>query len=154
MSMGETSMGEAHRGGPVKRRLLLKLGLLALLAIIGFVVIVWPRINERITEENFKQVQKGMTEQEVRDILGPPGVYTARAITGKYFISWNWPTGAELIEKWGGREWVGDDVTVYVLFDEDGRVDHFFLGELDRLHAYERSWLQKLRGWVRGVVGR
>jgi hypothetical protein len=57
-----------------KRTLLVALAGLTVVVAAG-VVVLWPRASSRVTPENFDRIRKGMTQQEVEAVLGPPGDY-------------------------------------------------------------------------------
>src|SRR5262245_21227566 len=67
----------------MKKRWLLRLGLLAGLALFGFWFALWLTAPEhRITEWHIKQIKKGMTLEEVQAILkAPPGDYMSKPVS-------------------------------------------------------------------------
>jgi outer membrane protein assembly factor BamE (lipoprotein component of BamABCDE complex) len=133
-----------------RKRLLLILGCLGLVLLAGYVTLrLTAPPGHRITWDNICAIKKGMTQADIKAILGvPPGVYSSTP-TGYYFFS-NYnrgspPTGLELIKTFGGKEWVGDGVSAYVLFDENGRAVEIHGGlVLDG----DESFLDKIRHWL------
>jgi hypothetical protein len=92
-----------------RRRLLLSLVLLVALAVAGVGVVAWlAGPKHRINRESLSQIQRGMTLQEVKDLLGgPPGDYSRSALVVRY---------------WPGPQWIGEDFAIQVWFDRQGRV--------------------------------
>jgi hypothetical protein len=133
-----------------RKRLLLIFGCLAavLLAGYGTLRLTAPKYH-RITEKNFEKIQKGMTEEEVEALLGTrAGVYSPQK-TGSYFTikhPWSMPSGLWLIQKYGGKEWVGKEIGIYVLFDRTGRVTESLRGTVRE--DGDESFLTKLRRWL------
>src|SRR5262245_47032505 len=64
----------------MKKRWLLRLGLLAGLALFGFwLVLWWTAPAYRINEETFSLLQPSMTDKEIVRLIGvPPGDYRSR----------------------------------------------------------------------------
>jgi outer membrane protein assembly factor BamE (lipoprotein component of BamABCDE complex) len=64
----------------IKRKWLLRLAGLALIAVVGLWLIAWWLAPEnRMSWETFEQIEVGMSEDEVIAILGvPPGTHTTR----------------------------------------------------------------------------
>jgi hypothetical protein len=59
-----------------------------------------------------------------------------------------------LLERWGGREWVGEEHSIYILFGDDGGVKFKALGETlleDGSHAAarDRGLLARVLRWFR-----
>jgi hypothetical protein len=91
-----------------RRKLLAAVAVLAVLVAAGAFVL-WPRPN-RITWENLYRIQKGMSQEQVEAILGPPGDYTTRpTISGVTFHG-------RATEPESPLYWAGDDLTVAVIF--------------------------------------
>src|SRR5262245_53138345 len=66
----------------VRRRLLVLFGVFALLALGAGVAVVLPRPSKSISRENCEQIQPGMMESQVEEILGlPDGDYTSGWVT-------------------------------------------------------------------------
>jgi hypothetical protein len=89
------------------RRLLLLLLAVAVLAVpSGYLLL--PSRDARITWANCAKIKKGMTEQEVEAILGPPGNYTG------------WPHGEPPFywyERPAEKYWFGEEALIRVSFD-------------------------------------
>jgi hypothetical protein len=51
-----------------------------------FVLVEWDRANSRVSRPNFEKVEVGMTEAQVREVLGPGK--TSRAYEGGKVVSW------------------------------------------------------------------
>jgi hypothetical protein len=136
----------------MRKRLLLILGCLVsvLLAGYGTLRLTAPP-QHRITEENIAAIKLGMTEKQVEAILGgPAGIYAFGAVTGHY----PWPmhcsppiTGLDLAKETGGKgkEWVAKDISIFVLFDGEGRVRRTIEG---RSEIGTDSFLDKIRRWL------
>jgi hypothetical protein len=69
-----------------RKRLLLVLAALAVLAVVGTWVL-WPR-PERVTRENFARIRKGLSAAEVEAILGPCHAFEAPRPDGH--SGWAW----------------------------------------------------------------
>lgn len=133
------------------RRKLLTLTLLAVVMGIGFVGYLWwtaPR--HRINWGSATKINKGMTRAEVEAILNvPPGVYCSGPTTGEYWRSWIGPEqGCDLMRESGGSEWVARDLTIYVSFDRDGRVQDTCVGFPASATLVPETWLDKVRRWL------
>jgi hypothetical protein len=92
-------------------------GLVALLVVGTF--LLWPR-SDRITEESFARIQKGMTRRQVEAILGPPGDYTTGPVDGlqAYRCGGSKPI-VRLDEKTSLFFWIGDATLISVVLDEE-----------------------------------
>jgi hypothetical protein len=94
-------------------------GLLVLVSAVAFA----PRPRtDRITLENFRRIEKGMSRAEVCGILGPPGDYTTGPLE---FV------GPGELRPWyppltvvndAREDWGWDEKTVSVTFDKSGGV--------------------------------
>jgi len=146
-----------------RKRLLLIVGCLAAVLLAGYATFRLTAPRHRITIESFQAIREGMTELEVEAVLGAPaGVYSTEAQTGfylpKFRISWpaKWiyasdadifiRTGSDLIEKQGGKEWVGEELSIYICFNEGGRVLESRSGQVPPTR--NESFLAKLRRWL------
>ena len=122
----------------MKKRILL----LALLAVIGFLLIVhWtsPQIN-RLT---FDRIQIGMSESDLVALLNcRPGKYTTDSIASLI-------DGPNLSLHSRRRSWIGDGGAIVVTFDADGEVDgkSFLEARGDGgFLARVRQWFESFRG--------
>ena len=94
----------------------------------------------------------GMTEDEVEAILGvPAGDYSSGQFGGHFFENEKNPdsdvvTGLELVKKRGGKIWAGNETSVWIHFDDSGRVTEKWC----HFHAIptSESFLDKLRRWL------
>ena len=99
---------------------------LALVVLGTGTVLIWVVVqpNHAITGHGFSQIHRGMTEEEVEAALGvPPGNYTGEHVTTLYQNGENdFIAGWELRKVEGGKEWIGNHMSIYVRYDEHGRV--------------------------------
>ena len=134
-----------------RKRLLPIFGCLAAMLLAGYVVLRLTTPSHRISAESFEAIQIGMTEQEVEAILGAgAGVHTSRCDTGSYFGRCGDPVlGMDMTKRQGvlrGKEWVTEDVSIYIFFDKNGLVARKCSGTGEP-HGDE-SFLGKLRRWL------
>ena len=136
----------------MRKRLLLILGCVASVLLAGYVTLRLTAPRHYLFSKNFDSIQKGMTEDEVEAILGArAGAHVEGALTGSYRVDGKNKEGWDLIKERGGKEWLGDDVCIYIRFDEEGRV-----AESHRTTYYsmvftnnlDESFLRKLRRWL------
>jgi len=129
-----------------RKRLLLIFGCLAAVLLAGYATLWLTAPRHRITKESYDAIQIGMTEQEVEAVLGArAGVHTSRCDTGSYGIG---RCGDPMLGKdiKAGKEWVTEAVSVYIFFDENGRVARKCSGT-GVAHENE-SFLCKVRRWL------
>ncbi len=94
-----------------------RLRVLAEVAVIVLIAIVfWPR-TDRITEKDFGRIQKGMTLAEVSAILGPAGDYTTEPLVWLRFVH---PPAVHPKDK--RVDWLTDQGQWVVVFDTSDRV--------------------------------
>ena len=145
-----------------RKRLLLIVGCLAAVLLAGYATFRLTAPRHRITIESFQAIREGMTELEVEAVLGAPaGVYSTEAQTGFYLpklrsscpARWIYAsdadfigTGSDLIERQGGKEWVGEELSIYICFNEGGRVLESRSGQVPPTR--NESFLAKLRRWL------
>jgi hypothetical protein len=120
-----------------KRKVLVALAGLAVVAAAG--VVLWPRSqpSSRITRENFERIKEGMSRAEVETILGPPGDYSsgpleyARETLYRFSSSGPPPTGDFVLsspvtilggDAWDRVEWRSDRQILCVYFLRSGHV--------------------------------
>jgi hypothetical protein len=123
----------------IKRKWLALFPVILLLGL-GAAFLLWPR--DRITGESHDMIHMGMTEKEVEDILGGPGIpyQEATQITGAL-------NRLELIDqarKWDSKNtktWLGQRGIMNVEFDQGGKV---------KATAFTREphFLDPLRDWL------
>jgi len=147
-----------------RKRLLLVFGCLAGVLLAGYATLRLTAPRHEINEKNIEAIKRGMTEEKVVAILcAPAGVYSAKAGTGHYPIFATLEMGQKipfiihgdgtvyfegkgLISEWGGKEWVGEEICIYVRFDENGRVTETLKGLV--FPQWDESFLAKLRRWL------
>ena len=102
-----------------RKTLLFGLGIVAAAVSVSLMVWVTHQPEHRITGRTFANIEKGMTESEVEQILGvPAGNYTREAVATIYPLGANdLVAGNELVRKEGGKEWIGNHASIYVRFD-------------------------------------
>jgi hypothetical protein len=105
--------------------------LLALLVAFGALAVAFVCLpyRSRVTRENCERIQKGMTEAEVRSILGKPWDDSLLDPEGRYpnektLVVYDLERESEqpYLGKWRSSYWMGDDAGVCVYFDHDGGV--------------------------------
>jgi hypothetical protein len=125
--------------GTMKRKLEW-LAMVLAVSLLGFgtALLLWPR--DRITAESHDMIRMGMTEKEVEDILGGPGIpyQEAAQIAGERL---------DLIDqarKWDSKNtkiWLGQRGVMTVEFDQGGEVKA-------TAFAREPHFLDPLRDWL------
>ena len=135
-----------------RKRLLLILGSLAAVLLAGFGTLRFKVTSHRINLDNILAIKPGMTEAQIEDLLGArAGVFSTQGRTGFYFLEDKandleiMKTGLELVKESGGKEWVADEFTVYIRFDDTGQALEVLQGYLDNS---EISFLARLRRWL------
>jgi hypothetical protein len=98
-----------------------------LAAVVGLTIACFALIGTResrvvIREEQLSQIQIGMDRQEVQELLGvPPGDYrSGRPVI--YPVTSPWPGGERAPAAFSEAEWITDDVSVRLEFDERGKL--------------------------------
>lgn len=112
----------------MKKRLLLKLGLVAVLGAGLFVAWSWwmcPHRNHHVTVENANRLTMDICEAEVVELLTRP----ADKSYSDMGIVW--------------KEWHGYDMTIQVSFRDDGKVRGVGIG-----HPPEKTKLETLCEWL------
>jgi hypothetical protein len=86
---------------------------LAVLAVVMAVptLLFWPG-RDRVTEEDFDRIHKGMTRSEVEAILGPPGDYASGPAVGEDELWWR------LRFQLAHHSWVGNSAWIMVTYEE------------------------------------
>jgi hypothetical protein len=127
-----------------KRLLLIIAAMVAVLAA-GSVALRLAAPRHRITLENTRTIQRGMTEKEIEEILGVrAGDYSSTKPGGTFLYHQQAVTGMELVRMRGGKFWASDETSVWLRFDDAGRVAEVFCGSY-----YEQdSLLDKIRDWL------
>jgi len=138
----------------MKRKLKWTAAVLAVLLLgFGVAVYLWPR--DRITFESWKKIQIGMTEQEVEELLGGPGINGWEAVVARvhqweqhvgipYVLNGNvfFQEGARVISD-SAKYWVDRRGIIGVKFDADRLV----IGKTFR-EAGEPNFIDRLRDWL------
>jgi hypothetical protein len=108
-----------------------------LMGIVAAILFIAP--HPRIDQASLDQIQMGMTEQEVRAVIGaPPGDYSVHEVVDTF--------GPHVEGKFH-QEWVGNGMSIVVGYDADGRV-------VDKGKVYHtgyiprRTWFQKVLDWI------
>jgi hypothetical protein len=130
------------------KRKLKWLAIVLAVSLLGFgtALLLWPR--DRINEDSWKQIQIGMTEEEVEDILGRPGVsweanlfpfHFELAESNDTLYIRRWP-----FERWeSDKFWTSQRACIQVRFDPRGNIS----GKAFWRSA-EPSFLDRLRDWL------
>jgi hypothetical protein len=130
----------------MKKRILLRVALLALVAIVGFGLVVayatW--IPTGISLASFKRLRHGMTRDEVRDIIGcPPGDYGETP--PRFAIATDLPEGFATAKAESTELWTQDAGAIRVWYSANDRVvlatHHGKPGEEQGLAVKVRRWL-------------
>ena len=138
------AIGLAGRAEPIKPKLKwLAIVLAVLLLGFGTALFLWPR--DRITAESWQKIRIGMTEKEVVEILGGPGM-KFEEFEEKFLIQLEEPEllgGDELITLQKTRFWRGSRRVMLIHFNQEGRVNHKALSAESDL-----NFIDRLRDWL------
>jgi hypothetical protein len=112
--------------------------ILLLVLVTGLWFLTKPRPHQ-INQVGFDQITEGMTQQEVEEVLGgPPGDYTDRRWV--LLVSYDNPMFFRALAR--REDWLSDDGSVCVAFDEGSRVvEKKFYAADDCL---ERPWKDRV----------
>jgi hypothetical protein len=148
------------------KRISLRLGLLVLLALVGFVgLVLWATPNHRINRESFARIRPGMSKNEVESIVGcAPGAYSNDGTEREPTILWTkWtqpdntdvfipievgPRAGHRIDEYSGPHyWIGESCGFRINVDVNERVisKGFFVVEQDNVVGRMRRWLTSFR---------
>src|SRR5260370_14156946 len=125
----------------MRKRLLVAIGLSAVLGVSAFVVVWLVLPRGRISESNCELIREGMTLPEVEAVFGgPEGANTSDGN--------DWSHGMFHNGKIGGidhtrKVWVGDDGGIRIDFDKDERV------AVAQWCPRRVSLFARIRGWMR-----
>jgi hypothetical protein len=99
-----------------KRRLMLRVGFLVVIALASLVAVSLTSPKHKINQESVKFIQRGMTKAEVEAILGrPPGDYS-KSPGGTWIQQPDDEVAPSTLQ--GAREtWKSDDVMITVIFN-------------------------------------
>jgi hypothetical protein len=124
----------------MRKRILKRLGLLIVVASVGFILLLWLTAPANITtNEKIDEVRYEMTEDEVVGVLGTNG---SSELSN--------PTLCQALGNHEGkklvcREWkTRDGAGLVVAFDENGKNTRMV-----RWKGIEETWLDKIRRWLR-----
>jgi hypothetical protein len=76
--------------------------------------LAWAQENRWMTEERFAQAKKGMSRDEVREVLGQPNLRNIRPYPEKKRLAWFYPKGPDRSAAGVFFQEKGDDYTVYL----------------------------------------
>jgi hypothetical protein len=133
------------------RRRLLTLSALLLVSLIGIGVYWAMQPKPGVTLENFRQLNRGMSEEQVETILGSKGVFEAE-VAGASLKSWRGPQG-QVVLAFGG--FYGRDHQPFIglrrgawYYGLDAQASEQ-LGEPKPLGIAEktRRWVEDWTGW-------
>jgi outer membrane protein assembly factor BamE (lipoprotein component of BamABCDE complex) len=143
------------------KRLLLIVAFFASFLLAGYVALRLTVPCNQITEQSLLAIEMGMTEEQVEELFGvPAGDYGSGGGTGWYssapkdaamektitYQNKHFFEGTDFVKFLGGKEWVGEDMSVYVQFDQAGRVQEVLRGDVSPTRG--ESFLAKLRHWL------
>src|SRR5262249_25943730 len=102
----------------------------------GTALLLWPR--DRITAESWQKIRIGMTEEEVAEILGEPGMTSEEA--ARQFLRLENELGQPRLKAWTGRRGV-----MFIELDQENQVrwKHF-----ERRRRTNGGILDRLRDWL------
>ena len=117
------------------KRVLLRLSILAAVAVAGFLLLLWWTSPRNITAiENLDKINYTMLEPEVVEIMGTAG---SDELSN--------PTLAQALSPLVCKEWKSKDGSgLVVAFNENGKVTRMV-----RWKGPEETWLDKVRRWLR-----
>jgi len=134
--------------------------LVVLLLGFGTALFLWPRDHDRITVESWKKIRIGMTEDEVAEILGGPGMSGEEAqrlekelarigkppIQFSEEIQQEPEVGLPFIKE-RSKVWLGHRGALIIEFDgnPEGRVRRKMFCEIQ---SSEVTFLDRLRDWL------
>jgi hypothetical protein len=128
-----------------RKRLLLIFACVAALLLAGYLALRLTAQRHRITLENTRAIEKGMSESEVEGILGVrAGDYSSNKPGGTFLYHQEAVTGIDLVRMRGGKFWASDETSVWLRFDDAGRVAEVFCGS----YYEQESLLDKIRDWL------
>jgi len=114
----------------MKKRILIRLALLAFLAAAGFFLIVWWASPSNIVSmEQFNRIRGGMTDEEVLEVLGEPRTDEPELQKARW----------KVVKEWRMEEGMG----LRIGFDDNGNAIMF------ETFRRNESVLDKVRRWIR-----
>jgi hypothetical protein len=120
--------------------------LAAALATFMLALVLWP--HGTVTRANFQRIRVGMSQADLRDLLGQPEYDTVELglVKGSETYSLNFTESEEKRRERGFRnyrrqQWSSSEITIIAISDLEGSVVCRYAGGGQR-----RSWLDLLRG--------
>lgn len=129
----------------MKRRLLLRLGLIALLGSAGLIILLrCVEPSHCINSDGFARLRVGMTEAEVGEILRSAGADgNVMSWTKRNLIDVQVIDGSDNNDSWlTTKEWVADGAAILVHFDEQGSA------RLAMYFRFKETILEKVRRYL------
>jgi len=130
-----------------RRRLLLVSAVVAVTAIAGYLAISPWASWHYISREVAGLIQEGMTQAEVRSILGPAHENSEPSCEKSTQVILGGSMQVNLDEFNELHSWTGDEIQLYVIFDQSEKVRHVFSAVSGPGHQGE-SYLAKFRRWL------
>ena len=97
------------------KRLLLIFASMAALLLAGYLTLRLTAQRHRITLENTRAIEKGMSESKVEEILGVrAGDYSSNKPGGTFHYHQKAVTGSDLVRMRGGKFWASDETSVWL----------------------------------------
>jgi hypothetical protein len=135
--------------GTMKRKLKwIAVLLIVLLAGMAAALFLWPR--DQITLESWKKIRIGMTENQVEEILGGPGLNVENFWRDWWkkqqefsLVGFSPHEGAVVTEP--ATYWVGRSGLIGIKFDEDGHVTGKIFSTVE---STQQSFRDRLRDWL------
>lgn len=103
--------------------------LLIIAALVGFVLVAKVAVQNTFGEEyeRFRQVEEGMTEEQVRSLLGEPyRQYSRDSAPADYYVDGYSFKRRPITQK--VLIYVGTEPIAYIYLDREGRVEEVFIG--------------------------
>jgi hypothetical protein len=117
---------------------------------VALLLVLWP--SNPVTRANFRKIQVGMSQAELRSLLGPPEYQTVESglVDGPEVYVTNQNQSDEERRQRGFREylrqqWTSAEIEIVSISDSEGTVVCRYSGEGRRLDwiAFLRSWLSR-----------
>jgi hypothetical protein len=125
--------------GTMKRKLKWTAVVLAV-SLLGFATAIFLWSRDRITAESWKQIQIGMSEKEVEEILGGPG---KRQCPPGLVRQLSEPHDISLFDRFISKYWTSQRGCIQVNFDLRGNVCEKAFGR-----SGEPNFIDRLRDWL------
>lgn len=128
----------------MRKRILLRVGLLILIASAGFCLLVWLIPSPRVNMKAFGELRNGMSKAEVRAVLNcQPGDYGDAA--SEFRISAEMPEKIIDRDAEATEQWTSAKAAIRVWYDAEDRV---LLGMFQGTGEEEPSLLDRIWRWV------